>query len=88
MASGRQRLLAELTGATAPGNGTRCWVEQGVIRAVAGGYMQDPIVTVRWRGTDIEASRMADYDPTDGDVVLLLIQPPSVVILGRVLGPT
>ncbi len=57
------------------------------MRSVATGYMQDPVVTITWRGVDVPCSYLGDYSPSENDVVLLLIQPPSVICLGRLVGP-
>ncbi len=85
---GLARLVGELTGAASPGARPQCWVESGVVRTVVPGYMSDPTITVRWRDTDVPVSYIASYTPTEGDVVLLLIQTSSVIVLGRLVGPT
>jgi hypothetical protein len=90
VATGAARLAGELTGATAPGNTPRVWLESGVVTAVVTGYAPeetDAIITVSWRGTTVPASYVSPYSPAEGDVVLLLIQPPGVIVLGRLIGP-
>lgn len=90
MPSGRARLAAELAGATQPGNRPDCWCEPGVVTTVITGYLADPadaVVTVTWRNTVVPVSYVSSYTPVEGDVVLLLIQPPSVIVLGRIVGP-
>jgi hypothetical protein len=44
------------------------------------------LVSVLWRGTQVEAAYLASYTPAVGHVVLLLVDPPQVVILGRLIG--
>lgn len=86
MARGLSRLASELTSSGA-GSDPRCWVEPGVVKAAVSGYLADPIMTVTWRNTDVPCSYVDSYTPAAGDVVLLLIQPPSVICLGRLVGP-
>lgn len=86
MARGLTRLTAELAG-TATGNRPSCWVEPGTVKATVAGYGADATITVTWRGVDVPCSYVSTYSPADGDVVLLLIQPPSVICLGRLIGP-
>jgi hypothetical protein len=83
---GGQRLAAEQ--ARGPGH-PGCWVEPGVIAAVAAGSASDgnALATVTYRGADIDAPYLASYTPTAGHNVALLIQSTgSVLILGRVIG--
>lgn len=87
MTTGAARLAGELTGASAPANTPRLWMEQGVVTSAVPGYLENPIVTVTWRDTVVPVSYVNTYTPVEGDVVLLLIQPPSVIVLGRVIGP-
>lgn len=87
MATGLSRLAGEMTGATAPGNRPDCWLETGVLYQAITGYFPDPMVSVLWRGVEVPASYIASYTPNAGDVVLLLIQPPAVHVLGRLIGP-
>jgi hypothetical protein len=45
------------------------------------------LATVTWRGTPrLPVPYRASYTPTVGDVVLLLIQGPQVIIMGRIAG--
>ncbi len=88
MATGLKRLAAELTGVNAPGNRPECWFESGIVRSSVPGYMDSAIVTVIWRGVDVPVSYLDSYSPTEGDAVLLMIQPPSPpVLLGKINGP-
>ena len=88
---GAARLAAELTGSVSPGSRPRAWVEPGVVKAVAAGYVgdagSDATMTVTWRGVDVPCSFLASYSPVAGDVVLLLVQPPSLICLDRLVGP-
>lgn len=86
-ARGIARLAAELTGSTSPGARPQAWVEPAVLKAIATGYLQTPTITVTWRDTDVPASYLDSYTPKVDDVVLLLIQPPSLVVLGKLNGP-
>lgn len=81
------RLANEMTGATSSGTNPACWVESGVVHAVAGGYLEDPTITVTWRGTVVPVTWAASYTPNEGDVVLLLVQPPSLILIDKLLGP-
>jgi hypothetical protein len=96
VASGLERLKGELTGATGPGKTPRCWVEPGVVRSVASEYVmhEDGLLydeltgafTVTWRGQDIAVPYIEGFTPVEGAVVLLLVQPPSVICLGGLIG--
>jgi hypothetical protein len=44
------------------------------------------LVTVNWRGTNIQAAYLSSYNPIVGNTVLLLIAPPQVVILAQLIG--
>lgn len=63
-------------------------IEQGVIITVAAGAAADgnALVTVRWRGTDIRCAYPSTYTPVVAHVVLLLINPPMIVIACRLIG--
>jgi hypothetical protein len=63
-------------------------MEQGTITVVAAGAALDgnAKVTVSWRGTSIFCPYPSTYTPVVGHVVLLLIQPPQVVIVARLIG--
>jgi hypothetical protein len=87
MARGLTRLANELTGGATPGARPRCWVEPGVVKAVAGDYDTAATVTVTWRGTDVAVSYLDSYTPAQGDVVLILVQIPSLIVLGKLNGP-
>ncbi len=88
MATGLRRLAEEMTGVNAPGNRPECWFESGIVRSSVTGYGNAAIVTVSWRGVDVPVSYLDSYNPSDGDAVLLLIQPPSPpVLLGKINGP-
>ncbi len=84
MASGKTRLSGELTGLTAPGNRPECWFEPGLVTTAVAGYGGDMLLTVLWRGAKVPAGYVTTYTPQEGDVVLLVIQPPGKPIaLGR-----
>jgi hypothetical protein len=87
MAKGLARLAAELTGSVSSGTRPRCWVEPGVVTSIAGGYLQSDTVVVTWRNTDVPVSYLDSYTPTAGDVVAILVQPPSLIVLGKLNGP-
>jgi hypothetical protein len=84
MGSGSARLADQL--AVTPGGDLR--IETGVIASVAAGAAVDgnALVTVTWRGTNVACPYLAGYAPTVGHNVLLLVQPPQLVILGRLIG--
>jgi hypothetical protein len=84
---GFARLAAELTGSTSSGARPRAWVEPGLVKAVAGDYDTAATVTVTWRNTDVPVSYLDSYSPAAGDVVLILVQPPSLIVLGKLNGP-
>lgn len=58
-----------------------------MVHAVAGGYLQDPTITVTWRGVQVPVTWAASYTPAEGDVVLLLVQPPALILLDKLNGP-
>lgn len=63
-------------------------MEQGTITAVSAGAAIDgnALVTVSWRGTSIFCPYPSTYTPVVGHVVLLLVCPPRVVIIARLIG--
>lgn len=85
MASGADR-LADVMAGLAPADGVR--MEQGVIASVAAGAAADgnALVTVTWRGTNVACPYPSTYTPVVGHVVLLLVSPPRLVIVARLIG--
>jgi len=82
-----RKLAGELSG-RATGSRPTSWLEPAEVTAVTAGAAVDgnALVTVLWRGIEVPAAYAASYLPAPGDVVLLNVQPPSVVILCRVIG--
>lgn len=70
------------------GDGPALRMEQGTIVTVAAGAAGDgnALVTVSWRGTNVRCPYPSTYSPVVGHVVLLLIDPPQVVIAARLIG--
>ncbi len=70
----------------APGTSAR--MEPGEVVAVAPGGASDgnARVTVRWRGAKVVCPYPSSYAPAVGHAVLLLVQPPQVVIVARLVG--
>lgn len=63
-------------------------LEVATVTAVSAGAAADgtALVTVSWRGASLTASYLSSWAPTVGHVVLVAYRPPSLVILGRVIG--
>lgn len=85
---GTRRLLAELLGTTDPGGRSVSWLEPATVMTVTAGGATDgaSLCQVAWRGVTIPVAYLASYSPVVGHVVLLNVQPPQVVIVGRVVG--
>ncbi len=56
--------------------------------AVATGAAADgnALVSIDWRGTTVEVAYLASYAPAVGHTVLVLMQGPQLVIVGRLIG--
>jgi hypothetical protein len=65
-----------------------CWCEPATVHSVTAGAAADgnALATVTWRGAQYQAAYPAAYTPVVGHTVLLLIQPPQLAILCRVIG--
>jgi hypothetical protein len=81
-------LVDELRGVNGPGEWPTSWVEPGTVLSVTAGAAEDgnALAEVTWRGLSVEAAYLSTYTPVVGHVVLLLVQPPQLTILGRVVG--
>jgi len=84
----RDRLAAELQRDPRPQGAPVCWLEQATVTAVTAGGAADgsALCTVTWRGETHEAAYLASYTPVVGHVVAVVVQPPSLLVLGRVIG--
>jgi hypothetical protein len=82
-----RKLVAELSG-KATGQRPSSWLEPAVVYSVTAGGASDgnALCVVTWRGVHVPTAYPASYSPTVGHVVLLNIQPPSVVIVMHVVG--
>lgn len=87
MTPATRRLAAELSG-RATGRRPSSWLEPATVFSVVPGGASDgnALATVTWRGVQVPVAYAAAYVPVVGHVVLLNVQPPSVVILCRVIG--
>lgn len=70
------------------GAGRPLRMEPGQVIAVSAGAAKDgnALVTVAWRGASVNVPYPSSYSPAVGHVVLLLIQPPQVVLIARLIG--
>lgn len=75
--SGISDLIAEMTGQSDP-HLPRARVEKAVVAATA------PF-TVTWQGQTVSCPRLASYTPVTGHVVAVLVQPPSLLVLGQII---
>lgn len=63
------------------------WAVGVVISVVVGGAHDGfDVVTVNWRGTEVQAARLASYTPTVGHQVLMARFGPQLVVLDRIVG--
>jgi hypothetical protein len=87
MSPATRKLAAELSGQAA-GASPSSWLEPAVVYSVTAGGASDgnALCVVTWRGVQTPAAYPASYTPTVGHVVLLNVQPPSVVIVMHVIG--
>jgi hypothetical protein len=89
VASGQQRLAAELTGRHTPGLAAPGRFQQGVVATVTAGAAADgnARVTVNCDdGVTVAMPYNANYTPTVGHVVLLAVQGTQRVVICRVIG--
>lgn len=86
--TGRSRLAAELTGVSGPGGEQRSWFEPAQVASVVAGGAGDgnALATLNFRGQLVPAAYLQAYTPTAGQTVLVLVQPPQLIIVGRVIG--
>lgn len=83
-----RRLAAELSGKAGPGKRPSSWLEPAVVYSVTAGAASDgnALCVVTWRGVNVSVAYSAAYTPVVGHTVLVNVQPPSLVILCRVIG--
>lgn len=82
--SGLRRVTDELAALDRP----QLRMEQGTVVTVTPGGAADgnSLAVVSWRGTNVACPYPSTYTPVVGHVVLLLIDPPRVVIVARLIG--
>jgi hypothetical protein len=85
---GVRRAAAEAQRDQRPQGAPICWVEQATVASVTAGGAKDgnALCQITWRGSVAAAAYAAGYTPTAGDVVLVLVQLPQLVIIDRVIG--
>lgn len=83
-----RKLAAEILGTAGPGKRPSSWLEPAVVYSVTAGAASDgnDLCVVTWRGVNVPVAYAAAYTPVVGHTVLLNVQPPSLVILCRVIG--
>ncbi|MGI5144786.1 hypothetical protein ACQEVC_45465 [Plantactinospora sp. CA-294935] len=83
-----RRAAAELLRDRPPQGAPASWMEQATVVAVAPGAASDgnALLTVEWRGAEVDAAYGAKYTPTVGDTVLVVVQPPSLLVVDQVIG--
>lgn len=88
MTGATRKLAAELAGRSGPGRRPSSWLEPAVVYSVTPGGASDgnALAVVTWRGIQQSVAYSAAYTPVVGHTVLLNIQPPSLVIICRVIG--
>lgn len=88
MREGVRRASAEVSRDRPPQGTPASWFEQATVTTVSAGAAADgnALVTVTWRGSPVQAAYLSSYAPTVSHNVLVLVQPPSLLILGRVIG--
>lgn len=88
MRENTRRVAAEISRDRPPQGAPPSWFEQAVVASVAAGAASDgnALVTVTWHGASVQAAYLSSYSPTVSHTVLVLVQPPSLLILGRVIG--
>lgn len=90
MATGRnaRRLAAAIATAEPAGGAPNPWFSSGVVATVTAGagYGGSTLVEVDWLGGRYALPYLDSYTPTVGHAVLLLVQRPQLVIVGRVVG--
>lgn len=64
------------------------WLDPATVDHIAVGAGTDgaDLVYVVWHGVTVPVAHLASYAPAAGHVVLLNVQGPSLVIVGRVVG--
>lgn len=87
MTPAARKLAAELSG-RATGRRPVSWLEPATVFSVTPGGASDgnALCVVTWRGVTTPVAYSAAYAPVVGHVVLLNVQPPSLVIICRVVG--
>ena len=81
-------LVDELRDVNGPGALPVSWHEPAEVVSVTAGGAEDgaALAQVTWRGLTVYAAYVASYTPVVGHTVLLLVQPPQLTILGRLVG--
>jgi hypothetical protein len=87
MSPAMRRLAAELSGRALGRRSVSC-LEPAVVYSVTPGGASDgnALCVVTWRGIQEPVAYAAAYTPVVGHVVLLNVQPPSLVIVMHVIG--
>lgn len=88
VSSATRRLAAELSGRSGPGKRPSSWLEPATIYSVTPGGASDgnALAVVTWRGIQAPAAYASTYTPVVGHVVVVNVQPPSLVIIARIIG--
>lgn len=89
MLTNTPKFVAEITRGRPPQGAPSAWVEPATVKTVTAGAAADgaALVTVTWRGEDVQAAYLASWTPTVNHVVAVLYQPPGgLLILGRMVG--
>jgi hypothetical protein len=83
-----RRAAAELLRDRPPQGAPASWVEQAEVVDVTAAAASDgnALLTVEWRGTEVDAAYCAGYTPNIGDTVLVVVQPPSLLVIDQVIG--
>lgn len=66
-------------------NGDETWAGTAVVTDDAAGTTTDGrlLITISWRGTEIDAAYLASYTPVVGHRVTFIKAGPSLLVLGR-----
>lgn len=88
MSQATRRLAAELSGRAGPGKNPTSWCEPAVVYSQTPGAASDgfALCVITWRGAQYPVAYAYAYTPVVGDVVLVLVQPPSLTVLCRIVG--
>jgi hypothetical protein len=89
MPQNTDKLAGEILRGRPPQGAPSAWVEPAVVAVVDVGAAADgnPLTTLTWRDTSVQAAYLSSYTPTVGDIVAVLYQPPGApLILGHIVG--